>query len=161
MDLCPCIVYLYILFICHSEMPGSLKYFFYTPLAPYSLTYWHLFYFSKFVWYLAQWLIWWHLQIYKSPSWGRFFFFGELLNFSGSTVNYFRWYLHFWVFKYRCSVWVFWILLAVDVNQFYMGHPAPKINGKKLRSQSFVILPIFINISMLLKSIVFILFKFI
>ena len=32
-------------------MPGSLKYFFYTPLAPYSLTYWHLFYFSKFVWY--------------------------------------------------------------------------------------------------------------
>ena len=90
-----------------------------------------------------------------------FFFFGELLNFSGSTVNYFRWYLHFWVFKYRCSVWVFWILLAVDVNQFYMGHPAPKINGKKLRSQSFVILPIFINISMLLKSIVFILFKFI
>ena len=50
-DLCPCIVYLYILFICHSEMPGSLKYFFYTPLAPYSLTYWHLFYFSKFVWY--------------------------------------------------------------------------------------------------------------
>ena len=163
LDLCPCIVYLYILFICHSEMPGSLKYFFYTPLAPYSLTYWHLFYFSKFIWYctisnclawpvthdhcteillrqrpvwrvilakfrqtkisaghsqawvlsecfvtagqgqcdpwlhtnfgavkracdpchakqfemvqyLAQWLIWWHLQIYKSPSWGGFFF---------------------------------------------------------------------------------------